>query len=105
MKHVLQPLPSGHYADSARGAVAFGSGGASDLLMVPEVDAASSAGELTVYSVDDSGYLTEVSGSPFALGRSPAGASLSPDGSVFAVTNSDDGTVSVFSTIAVATPG
>ncbi|MGO9971670.1 MAG: lactonase family protein [Solirubrobacteraceae bacterium] len=52
---------------------------------------------ISIFAVDSSGNLTEISGSPFATGSDPVSVTFSPNGSLLAVANSEDGTVSIFS--------
>jgi DNA-binding beta-propeller fold protein YncE len=54
------------------------------------------------YSIDSSGALAAVTGSPFAAGAAPRGVAIAPNGHNLFVANSNDSTISPF-TIAAAT--
>jgi WD40 repeat protein len=83
------PFPSGGGPDPI--SLAFSPGGG--LLAV-----ADGQRSVSVFSVDSTtGVLTPVSGSPFASSSAVFSVAFSPDGSLLAAANADDGTVSVLS--------
>jgi 6-phosphogluconolactonase len=94
---VLSPLTGSPFA-AGSGPISIAFNPAGTLLATANETGGVGIGTASVFEVSSDGALTPATERPLVAGSYPSSVAFSPDGSLLAIANENDGTVSVFST-------